>query len=189
MYLKIWISGFSWKISSGKTGPTFLHGNNWWVMTARCKLASRRQSTGVPTTPREPSCLPASLFDIVYLPSRHLLTHHDRVRVRVKVTRSCPTLCDPMDYTVHGIPQARILARVALPFYRESSQSRDRTRSPTVQEGFLWVEPPGKPKNTGMGSLSLLQQILLTQELNRGLLRCRWILYQWSYQGSPVNSS
>ena len=97
--------------------------------------------------------------------------------------RLCPTLCDPMDYTVHGIPQARILARVALPFYRGSSQSRDRTRSPTVQEGSLRVEPPGKPKNTGMGSLSLLQQILLTQELNRGLLRCRWILYQLSYRG------
>jgi len=158
-------------------------------MTAHCKLASRRQSTGVPTTPRGPSCLPASLFDIVYLPSRHLLIHHDRVSVRVKVTRLCPTLCDPMDYTVHGIPQARILERVALPFYRGSSQSRDRTRSPTVQEDSLPVEPPGKPKNTGMGSLSLLQQILLTQELNRGLLCCRWILYQWSYQGSLVNSS
>ena len=36
-----------------------------------------------------------------------------------------------------------------------------------------------------MGSLSLLQQILLTQESNRGLLHCRWILYQLSYQGSP----
>ena len=27
----------------------------------------------------------------------------------VKVTQSCLTLCDPMDYTVHGILQARIL--------------------------------------------------------------------------------
>ena len=39
-------------------------------------------------------------------------------------------------------------------------------------------------KNTGVGSLSLLQQIFLTQELNRGLLHCRRILYQLSYQGS-----
>ena len=42
---------------------------------------------------------------------------------------------------------------------------------------------PGQ--NTGVGSLSLLQQIFLTQESNPGLLHCRWILYQLSYQGSP----
>ena len=45
--------------------------------------------------------------------------------------------------------------------------------------------PPGKPKNTGVGSLSLLQQIFMTQESNQGLLHCRQILYQLSYQGSP----
>ena len=43
----------------------------------------------------------------------------------------------------------------------------------------------GKPKNTGAGSLSLLQQIFLTEESNWGLLHCKWILYQLSYQGSP----
>ena len=57
----------------------------------------------------------------------------------------------------------------------------------------MWVdslpsEPPGKPKNTGMGSLSLLQGIFLTQELNWSLLHCRWILYQLSYQFSSVQS-
>ena len=36
-----------------------------------------------------------------------------------------------------------------------------------------------------MGSLSLLQQISLTQESNQGLLHCRWILYQLSYHGRP----
>ena len=41
-------------------------------------------------------------------------------------------------------------------------------------------------QNTGVGSLSLLQGILPTQELNRGLLHCRRILYQLSYQGSPL---
>ena len=39
------------------------------------------------------------------------------------------------------------------------------------------LEPPGKPKNTGVGSLSLLQGIFLTQKLNRGLLHCRRILH------------
>ena len=48
----------------------------------------------------------------------------------------------------------------------------------------LPAEPQGKPKNTGVGSLSLLQRIFSTQELKRGLLHCRRILYQLSYQGS-----
>ena len=39
---------------------------------------------------------------------------------------------------------------------------------------------PGQ--NTWVGSLSLLQRIFPTQESNRGLLHCRWILYQLSYQ-------
>ena len=40
---------------------------------------------------------------------------------KVKVAQSCPTLCDPMNYTVHGILQARILEWIAFPFYRGSS--------------------------------------------------------------------
>ena len=76
---------------------------------------------------------------------------------KVKVVQSCPTLCDSMNYTVHGILQARILEWVAFPFSRGSS---------------------------GVGSLSLLQQIFRTQESNWGLLHCRWILYQLSYRGS-----
>ena len=47
-------------------------------------------------------------------------------------------------------------------------------------------EQPGKPMNTGVGSLSLLQGIFPTQELNRALLHFRRILYQLSYQGSPI---
>ena len=61
-------------------------------------------------------------------------------------------------------------------------------RSPTVQADSLPAEPQGKPKNTGVGSLSLLQGIFPTQESNRGLLHCRQILYQLSYQGSPVTN-
>ena len=43
---------------------------------------------------------------------------------------------------------------------------------------------PGQ--NTGVGSLSLLQGIFSTQELNSGLPHCRRILYQLSHQGSPI---
>ena len=60
-------------------------------------------------------------------------------------------------------------------------------RSPTLQVDSLPAEPQGKPKNTGMGRLSLFQQIFLTQKLNWDLPQCRWILYQLSYQGSLSN--
>ena len=48
-----------------------------------------------------------------------------RLGMKVKVAMSCLTLCDPMDYTVHGILQAKILEWVAFPFSRGSSQPRD----------------------------------------------------------------
>ena len=59
-------------------------------------------------------------------------------------------------------------------------------RSPTLQVDSLPTEPQGKPSYTGMGSLSLLQGVFPTQELNQGLLHYSWILYQLSYQGSPI---
>ena len=59
-------------------------------------------------------------------------------------------------------------------------------RSLTLQADSLPVELQGKPKNTGVGSLSLLQGIFPTQESNQGLLHSRRILYQLSYQGSPL---
>ena len=73
----------------------------------------------------------------------------------------------------------------SLSFSRDLPNSGIKPMSPTLQPDSLPTEPQGKPKKTGMGSLSLLQQIFLTQESNRGLLHCRQILYQLSYQGSP----
>ena len=64
-----------------------------------------------------------------------------------------------MDYTVHGILQARILEWVAVPFSRDLPNPGIQPRSPTLQADSLPTEPPGKPKNTGVGNLSLLQQI------------------------------
>ena len=49
------------------------------------------------------------------------------------------------------------------------------------QADSLLTEPPWKPKNTGVGSLSLLQGIFPIQDLNWGLLHCRGILHQLSY--------
>ena len=59
-------------------------------------------------------------------------------------------------------------------------------RSPALQADSLPAKPPGKTRNIGVGSLSLLQGIFPTQESNQGLLNCRQILYQLSYQGSPT---
>ena len=52
-------------------------------------------------------------------------------------TVSCPTLCDPMDYTVRGFLQARILEWVAFPFSRGSSQPRGRTQVSCIAGGFF----------------------------------------------------
>ena len=43
----------------------------------------------------------------------------------MKVTQSCLTLCNPMNYTVHGILQARTLKSVAVPFSRGTFQPRE----------------------------------------------------------------
>ena len=105
------------------------------------------------------------------------------------VTQSSSTLYDPMDCSLpgsslHGDSPGRILEWVAMLSSRGSSQSRDRTQVSCTAADSFPSEPPGKPMNTGVGSLSLLQEIFPTQELNRGLLHGRRILYQLNYQGS-----
>ena len=84
-------------------------------------------------------CLNFNLFFLKKQDSQFLTVK----RVKVKVDQSCPTLLNPVAYTVHGILQARILEWVAF------------------------------------------QGIFPTQGSNQGLLHCRQILYQLSYQGSP----
>ena len=59
------------------------------------------------------------------------------IKVKVKFTHSCPNLCNPMDYTVPEIFQARILEWVAVPFSRGSSQSRDRTQVSHIAGGLV----------------------------------------------------
>ena len=107
--------------------------------------------------------------------------------MRVEVAPSYPTLCDPMDYRVHGILQAKMLEWVDFLSPGDLPNPGIEPRSPALQVDSSPAEPPEKPKNTGVGSLSLLQRIFLTQELNQGVLPCRWILYQLSYQGDPLN--
>ena len=71
-----------------------------------------------------------------------------RVKSESEVTQSCPTLCDPMDCSLpgsslHEILKARVLEWVAISFFRGSSPTRDRTRSPAFQADALTSEPSG----------------------------------------------
>ena len=84
-----------------------------------------------------------------------------------------------------GILQARIVEWVYMPSSRGSPNPGIKLRSPAFQVNSLPSEPPGKSKNTGVGSLSLLQGIFPTQKSNRGRLHHRWILYQLSHRGRP----
>ena len=65
------------------------------------------------------------------------------------VAQSCPTVCDPMNYSppdssVHGILQARILEWVAIPFLGELPDPGMGPGSPALQEDSLLSEPPGE---------------------------------------------
>ena len=106
------------------------------------------------------------------------------------VVQSCPTLshltfCDPMDCSppgscIHGTLQARILEWLSCPPPGNLPNQGIKSRCPTLQADSSPSGPPGKPKNTGINSLSLFQGIFLTQESNQGCLHCRQILYQLS---------
>ena len=63
----------------------------------------------------------------------------------MKVSQFCPTVCDPMDYLVHGILQARILKWVAFPFCRGLTNPGIKPRSPASEADSLLAEPSGKP--------------------------------------------
>ena len=93
----------------------------------------------------------------------------------VKVAQFCPTLCDPMDYTVHGILQARILEWVAFSFSRVSSQPRDQTQESNPglprcrqilyqlsYQGNLDVDKMLESKTEGQGRMGPWTQIVPT---------------------------
>ena len=77
--------------------------------------------------------------------AKHLWTHgkadlmgpYRFFSLKVKVAQLYPTLCHPMDYTIHGILQARIPEWVAFPFSRGSSQPKDQTQVPRIAGGFF----------------------------------------------------
>ena len=132
------------------------------------------------------SVLPGSV--VWYLSSIGKFSH---IVSEGKVTQSCSTLCDPQDCSPPGfsVPWNSLSKNTGVGCHSLLQGNLPHPgiepRSPVLQADSLPSELPGKSKNTGVGSLSLLQGIFLTQVLNWGLLYCRWILYQLSYQRTP----
>ena len=110
----------------------------------------------------------------------------------MKVTQLCPIHCNPMDYTGHGNSSGQNTGIGSLSLLQGIVPIQGLNPGIPIQglnplkEDSLPFEPQEKPKNTGVGSLSILQRIFPIQISNQGVLPCRWILYQLSYQGSPV---
>ena len=71
------------------------------------------------------------------LPEDVSVAINTKVKGKVQVTQLCPSLGNPMDYTVHGILQARILEWVAFPFSRGSSQPSNRTQVSCIAGRFF----------------------------------------------------
>ena len=67
-------------------------------------------------------CVNFMLSELFFLPNKYTM------KVKVKVAQLCPTLYNPVEYTVHGMLQARILEWVALPFSRGSPQPRGQNQ-------------------------------------------------------------
>ena len=107
-------------------------------------------------------------------------------RVQLFVTPWSAALQAPLSMGI--LNKTRILEWAAMPPPGDLPNLGIKLRPSALLADSLPSEPPGKPNNTGMGSLSLLQGIFLTQESNQGLPHCRWILYKLSYQGSPCRS-
>ena len=103
----------------------------------------------------------------------------------VKVPQLCLILCDPMDYTVQGILQARILEREAFPFSRGSSQQRDQTQISHIAGGFFTSWATREAQEYWSGSPIPSPVDLPYPGINWGLLHCRWILYNWTIREAP----
>ena len=93
--------------------------------------------------------------------------------------------CRRILYQLSHKGNPRILEWVAYPFSSNLPHPGIKLGPPALQVGSLPAEPPTKPKKTGVG-LFLLQGIFPSQESNWGLLHCRWILCQPSYQERPT---
>ena len=163
MYFYIWFIFFNlllpwWLSGKGSACQWRWHGFDTWIR----KITWRRKWQPIPTfLPRKPHGQRSLVGYSPWDPKRvghglatkqlsnknnkylinFLIQFHSEEISEVKVTQSCLTLCDPMDYRVHGILQARILEWVAFPFSRGSSHPRDWTQVSCIADRFItnWV--------------------------------------------------
>ena len=95
------------------------------------------------------------------------------------VAKSCLTLATPWSLPGSSVPmefsRQEYWSGLPFPSPGDLPDPGIEPRSPALQAHSLLSEPPGKPRNTGVGSLSFLQGICPTQELNQGLLHCRCV--------------
>ena len=105
------------------------------------------------------------------------------VRCIVKVAQLCPTLCDPMDHTVLGILQARILEWVAIPSSKGSSQPRDQTQVSRIAGRFFTTRECTHEVCTRKvnKALELFCSCLLVYPWCQGLT-CTWCFVLRSYR-------
>ena len=163
-----------------------------WLQLTRliCPWDFQAKNTGVgcifssrePSQPRDQNCVPC--IGGGFSTTEPL----GKPKTNAKVAQPSPALCDPLDYTVYRLLQARLLEWVAFPFSRGSSQPKDQTQASCIAGGFFTSWATREAQEKWSGNLSLPQGLLPTQELNWGLLHRRRILYQLSYQWRPIYS-
>ena len=123
---------------------SFFKGSRTWRMSKRIEY--ERMSL-FKMIRKLPSC--ETVFWIARWETKIMLS---LLTVKVLVTQSCPTLCDPMDCSppgssLHGIVQARVLEWIAISFYRGSSLPRDRTQVSCIARRLFAVWATGESHN------------------------------------------
>ena len=102
--------------------------------------------------------------------------------LKVKATQSCQTLCNPMDYTVHGILQARILDQVANPFSRGSFHPRERTWVSHIAKGFFtsWATREARWMDLVVSKRNYTEHLCM--------MRTSWVRYKCITSSTYLNS-
>ena len=77
------------------------------------------------------------MTEILAIRGRKQITRPEQLKV--KVAQSCLMIADPMDCTIHGILQARILEWVDFPYSRGSSQTRDQAQASHIEGRFFTI--------------------------------------------------
>ena len=148
--------------------------NDYWVPMCQAQC----YALGIQTLKR-------FIHSFVYLPIQRMLTKNWRWARCCAGSQRWNSLCQPL--VAHSEAGKTDSQADSCPPPGDLPHPGIEPRSPALQKDSLLSKPPGKPKNTGVGSLPLLQENFLTQELNQCLLHCRQILYQLGYPGIPMD--